>query len=201
MLCISSETGKGEAQRHINQQRAKNNLLVEGSELPPVYGLRKDHKKTNDMKKGPPLRPVCSATTAYNSKLAHIVNTYLARIWKNESENCASTEELLAEFQQVNEKGIDQECFVGSADVVALYPSLDIDSVVKVIGEMIMKSEVKLDGIDYEEVGLYLSIHRKQDELKGLGLQRICPKRKHKQGRPPTLTGQAAANPSDRKET
>ena len=201
MLCISSETGKGEAQRHINQQRAKNNLLVEGSELPPVYGLRKDHKKTNDMNKGPPLRPVCSATTAYNSKLAHLVNTYLARIWKNESENCASTEELLAEFQQINEKGIDQDCFVGSADVVALYPSLDIDSVVKVIGEMIIKSEIKLEGINYEEVGLYLSIHRKQDELKELGLQRICPKRKRKQGRPPTLTGQAAANPSDRKET
>jgi len=170
-------------------------------ELPPVYGLRKDHKKTNDMTKGPPLRPVCSATTAYNSKLAHLITTYLARIWKNEPENCASTEELLAEFRHVNEKGIDQECFVGSADVVALYPSLNIDSVVEVIGEMITQSEVKFEGIDFDELGLYLSIHKNQEELKDLGLQRMCPKRRHKKGRPPTLTGQAAANPLDRNVT
>ena len=126
---------------------------------------------------------------------------YLSRIWKNETENCASTEELLAEFKQINEAGIDSECFVGSADVVALYPSLDIDNVVRVIGEMIVKSDVKLEGISFDEVGLYISIHRTQEELKELGLQEVCPKRKRRQGRPPTLTGQAAANPLDRSVT
>ena len=44
---------------------------------------------------------------------------------------------------------------MGSAHVVALYPSLDINSVVKVIGDMIVKSEMKLEGINYEEVVLY----------------------------------------------
>ena len=41
-------------------------------------------------------------------------------MWKNEGENCASTEELLAEFDRLNEEGIEEECFGGSADVVAL---------------------------------------------------------------------------------
>ena len=85
--------------------------------------------------------------------------------------------------------------------MVALYPSLDIDNVVRVIGEMIVKSDVKLEGINFDEVGLYISIHRTQEEIKELGLQEVCPKRKRRQGRPPTLTGQAAANPLDRSVT
>ena len=118
-----------------------------------MYGLRKDHKKINDEEKGPPVRPVCSATNAYNSKLAHLVNTYLANIWKNEEENCASTEESLAEFDRMNEEGVKDGCFIGSADVIALYPSLNIEKVTKVVAEMIKESSVTLEEVDYDEIG------------------------------------------------
>ena len=36
ILGISKETGDGEKQIERNHQRAKNNLMVEGSEFPPV---------------------------------------------------------------------------------------------------------------------------------------------------------------------
>ena len=88
---------------------------------------------------------MCSASNAYNSKLAHLINAYLANVLKNEEENCGSTVELLAGFDRLNEKKgtcIEEECFVGSTDFVALYPSLDIDKVT--IGEIITKSPIIL---------------------------------------------------------
>ena len=38
MLGISKNTGANDEQKERNHQRAKNNLLVEGNELPPIYG-------------------------------------------------------------------------------------------------------------------------------------------------------------------
>jgi len=198
ILNISKDTSKCKEQSARNHQRAKANLLVEGNELPPIYGLRKDHKKIEDEIRGPPLRPVCSATNAYNSKIAQLINSFLVHIWKNEEENCASTEELLAEFDRLNVEGVDQECFIGSADVVALYPSLDIDEVTEVIGEMIKKTDVTLEGVDYKEIGLYLAITKDTKYLEDVGIQGLCPKRRQKLGRKPTLTGQAATNLVDR---
>ena len=198
ILGISKNTGKKDEQKERNHQRAKNNLLVEGNELPPIYGLRKDHKKVNNEEKGPPLRPVCSATNAYNSKIAHLINSFLVNIWKEEEENCASTEELLAEFDKMNIEGIDKDCFIGSADVVALYPSLDIDEVAEVVGEMVKKSDIELEGVNYEETSLYLAIMKDDKQLKDKGIKDLCPTRKQKLGRKPTLTGQAITSEKDR---
>ena len=198
MLGISKNTGANDEQKERNHQRAKNNLLVEGNELPPIYGLRKDHKKVNNEEKGPPLRPVCSATNAYNSKIAHLINSFLVNIWKEEEENCASTEELLAEFDKMNIEGIDKDCFIGSADVVALYPSLDIDEVAEVVGEMVKKSDIELEGVNYEETSLYLAIMKDDKQLKDKGIKDLCPTRKQKLGRKPTLTGQAITSDKDR---
>ena len=53
------------------QARIKRNMLVEGSTLAPLYALRKDHKGCDSPARGPPMRPVCGAVSAYNSKLSH----------------------------------------------------------------------------------------------------------------------------------
>ena len=42
---------------------------------PPLYGLRKNHKPVRD----PPVRPVCGANSAPNSRLGH----FLSRIVNN----------------------------------------------------------------------------------------------------------------------
>ena len=132
--------------------------------------------------------------------MANLINEYLARIWKNERENCASTEDLLSDFDKLNEKGLKGDYFIGSADVVALYPSLDIELVAEVVKEMIIKSEVTIEGVDYEEVGLYIAVSYEKEELEKAGIQDMCPKRKQKQGRKPTMTGQAVSNATAREK-
>ena len=72
---------------------------------PPLYGLRKDHKTTTDQIKGPPVRPVCGANQAPNSRLSNflsrIVNDYADK--ENIETECRSSEEMKAAFEEYNE--------------------------------------------------------------------------------------------------
>ena len=197
ILSLSKETGKNEEANERNHLRSKNNLLVDSCELPPVYGLRKDHKAVENDYKGPPLRPVCDATSGYLNKLAHLMSKILIQFWKNEEENCTSTEELLADFDELNEVGLTSEHFVGSADVKALYPSLDIDCVIENVGKMIVESEIDVKGLDMQELGLYLSLTRDRQYLEDRGIASWCPTRRTHLGRKPKIT--AHANKEDRK--
>ena len=75
---------------------------------------------------------------------------------------------------------------VGSLDVKALYPSLDIDFTVDVMGEMYEDSDIRIDGIDYEEMGLYLAYNMSREELAGAGIENVCPTRRSNR-RPPVI--------------
>ena len=48
-------------------------------------------------------------------------------MYAGEKTVCASTEELIAEVERLNNEGVDDLDIIGSMDVEALYPSLDID--------------------------------------------------------------------------
>ena len=110
------------------QARIKSNMLVSDYTLAPlpVYTLRKDHETTADQNIGPPVRPVCGAVSAYNRSLSHLMSMILTEVWKEEESVCLNTEEMLADFEQVNDSHITEDIIIGSADVKALYPSLDI---------------------------------------------------------------------------
>lgn len=90
-----------------------------------VYTLRKDHKDMRDNKIDPLVRPVCGAVSAYNRKLSHLLSFTLTEVGKEESV-CLNTEEILANFKLLNDSHITEEIVVGSADVKALYPRLDV---------------------------------------------------------------------------
>ena len=47
-------------------------------------------------------------------------------VWKDDKNICVSTEEMLAEISRTNEQTLT-DVIIGSADVRALYPSLDIE--------------------------------------------------------------------------
>ena len=51
----------------------------------------------------------------------------LEEIYKEAETVCSSTEELIGEIDRINHDGIDASYIIGSADIDALYPSLDID--------------------------------------------------------------------------
>ena len=103
---------------------------------------------------------------------------------------CSSTEEMLAAFHEVNEREVlDQHCVLGSLDVKALYPSLDVAFVSKVVAEMFLSSQVTVPSLNTKELGLYLALNRSPGQLRDLGLADYCPRRRSKYGRPPVMTG------------
>ena len=124
----------------------------------------------------------------------------LREVWRNEDTACENTEELLAEIQRVNERNnkIKGEIVVGLLDVKALYPSLDIQHTADVVGESLLNSEVKVEGINTKELGLYLALTHTDDELENIGIQRNCPTRKKKKGKP-KLTGNAQSNEEEKR--
>ena len=100
---------------------------------------------------------------------------------------CLSTEEMVAEIDRVNTRHHGGGLVIGSTDVKALYPSLDIDFTVEKVCDVIRQSTIKFEGLWYEELGLYISINTTHIELDSLGLAQVCPKRTTNRGPKPTV--------------
>ena len=96
---------------------------------------------------------------------------------------------MIAEIERINREGIEEDFILGSADVKALYPSLDIPFTIEVVGKMFMNSSVCLENIDYEEVGIYIALNKTEEEIKKLAMDRWCPKKTHRKGPPLKMTG------------
>ena len=90
--------------------------------------------------------------------------------------------------KEVNKNENITDCIIGSMDVEALYPSIDIDFSVDRCVELIYESGVEFINIDVDELGLYLSLCLTKEELIKYGIEHFCPTRKHK-GKKPTITG------------
>ena len=75
---------------------------------------------------------------------------------------------------------------LGSADVKALYPSLDIDFTIEKVCDIFFESDVRGEGVDYEEVGLYLAINIDPEVLQRSNIADVRPTRKSKCGRKPS---------------
>ena len=179
-LNVGKETGQEDRIRHNFE-----------NENPPLAGhrtLRKDHKEGFDPVQGPPGRPLCSADNSYNQSMS--IQPVLREMLDKEITVCENTEDMLATFRQVNENaGLPVNTTILSADVKALYPSLDIEFTTDVVCDMFESSDLNIEGIDYEELGLYLAINYTRDKLFELGIQDYCTTRKFTRGQKPKITG------------
>ena len=159
---------------------------------PPLYGLRKDHKSTADEKKGPPVRPVCGANQAPNSRLSHflikIINDYADSV--NIQTECRSSEEMRASFEQYNEldPNTRKQCCIISMDVKALYPSMEWKEIITSVREMIESSEIEEENINWTELGKYLAVTMSKDEITDEGLRHVIPRRKEETNRNITVS-------------
>ena len=168
-------------------ERVRRSLQMAGNEVPPQYGLRKDHKQFEDPVKGPPLRPVCGAVIASNYRMSYFLSMILKPYIKQVEQIFDSTSDMLARVERCNKEKDLKNCIIGSFDVEALYPSIDVDLAVDKCLELISNSNITFKGIDFAEVGLYLSLTVKKKELKEDGLLDFCPTR-CMSGRPPIIT-------------
>ena len=156
------------------------NFVTENNEIPPLYGLRKDHKSVpaGEEEKGPPQRPVCGAVVASNYRLSHFVSSILQPVIQQAKHPCNSTEDMLSRVKVVNETVNLEKCIIGSMDVKALYPSIDIDFATEKCVEMIQKREVSFRNVNSKELGLYLSLTMSEKELEEAGIRKYYAKRK-----------------------
>ena len=98
-----------------------------------------------------------------------------------------NTEEMMSDISRVNCEGLNDKTVIGSTDVKALYPSLDIPFTIEVVGEVFYNSNVNIAGVDNDELGLYISLNRSVDEINALGLLPMCPNRKDLGNRMPEI--------------
>ena len=176
-----------------NHNRIRYSMKSKNCPPAPLTIPRKDHKEYESQHTGPPGRPLCSGDVSYNMRLSHLLSIMLAELHKEEESICSSTEDLIAEIDRINREGIDSTYVIGSADVDALYPSLDVKFTVDKICETIMNTNLEYKNINYKETTLYIALNKTQNEIDTMGIQHLCPRRKNRRGPRPNITGSGTA--------
>ena len=181
-----------------NGERIRNASVTTGNVIAPFYSLRKDHKTIEIGKEveGPKTRGVCGAKDCLTMRLSHTLSLILKELIPENDTHCDSTEDLLAEIENVNNNEVNPNWKVGSLDIEALYPSLDIPKCSEIIIQELYNSDIQIKNINWKEVMLYLRYMLNDDQIKSKGLWQYCPTRKCSIGRPPTFI----ASGSDLKE-
>ena len=136
----------------------------------------------------------------------------MAEADKGRRTDVKSTEELCAEFKAANERmtkdGVRRGPFqlggslvVGSKDVSAHYPNIDIDVAAEEVKKEIEESDLKIE-VNTAELALYLASSTTQAKVDAEGLEDVVHKRRHKRGSRPGLTSKAitAGGPASRQK-
>ena len=154
---------------------------------PTLGGLRKDHKPVpaGQEAAGPPLRPVCDAREAPNSRISN----FLSRVINNYSDavenSCEvkSSEEMRAAFDKFNET-IDQEtrkrCMLLSMDISSLFPSMKKSTCATAVKDLVINSNLEIENINLYEMTKYLRVFMSPEEIIKDDLEHVLPKRAKK---------------------
>ena len=166
---------------------------------PPLRSLRKDHKKVSDdmIVFGPPSRPVGNGNNAPNTQLSWLLASICQKAADSLSppSECLSTEDMLSSIDLENaDVNKPSGQVIISLDAVALYPSLDAEETSRVCAELITTSGLWLESIDWEEVGLYITLTGNDDKFP----QEIIPQRRHSAGAKPAVTTSEVLGPLPR---
>ena len=154
-------------------------MLQQNSQYASLYMYRKDHKVDEDAIKGPPVRPLCDVSDSYGHKLSYFISNILKEVSDDEPTMCDSTEDMLAAIRQANNTNeVKSNSVVGSLDVKALYPSLELDFAIDVVCDEFYKSGITIQGVEYQELGLYLSLCKSRQYLAKMDILKYCPRRK-----------------------
>ena len=132
-----------------------------------------------------PTRPIGDGRQGPHSQLSEIISIILnsaADSFEDEME-CPCTEDMIAAMDVSNKMEIKNQVIV-SLDVKAFYPSLQPEETSDVCETMVLNCKMNMDGLNYEEMGLYWVTTHEMEELLQLGLgSDILPCRRRKGGR------------------
>ena len=174
----------------------KSALRSKNALKPPLYGLRKGHKPIPPGQEeiGPPQRPVCGASESSNGPLGEILSDVLNKLGDELEEEqrvlAYNTEEVIVEFEKVNEKskrGEVDKLVAFSMDVEKLYPSLEVEHVARLVRDTFNTAKLEVETNDVE-LGLYIAVTRSRKEVEALGLGEVVQKRLKSHGPKPGIT-------------
>ena len=143
---------------------------------PPCLKLcHKDHKPDQSA------QPIYGASRSHNGQASHLLSLILnqvAQVYDQDYTECRSTEEMIANMEdKVNSRNEIKNLFVGSTDVRALYPSLLHETTTKIVVKVFFETNIKLEGIDWNQAGKYLAINMSKSEITKLGLEDLVSTR------------------------
>ena len=73
-----------------------------------------------------------------------------------------------------------------------MFPSLEAEAVAKLISEEFMKTDIKVEEVDYKELGIYIAHNWSPGKIKLEGINKACPSRRFNRGPRPTIHGKEA---------
>ena len=183
-------------------KRIKSNLKTKDNSIPALHGTSKDHKEVKDEKKGPEVRPIMGAVVGPNIALSNFLGKEIVRRIAEDANNdtvCKSTEELLSRIETYNkdriEKGFNKKKMIlASMDIEKWYQNTLARPSTKVIMKMLIESELKFVGIEYDDVSKFLGEEMSKEENIKENFQEIVymknenlDKKKHKKENKKTM--------------
>ena len=144
--------------------------------IPPLAPMPKDHKRTQGQV--PATRPVCLCTESINVRPSDILSDILAPIAREEGRTVESesTEESLyyvaeankrlkEENNQTEETGVN----VGSMDMEALYPCIEVEKSARIVGELVENTKVQIENVDYNLAVRFIASNSSQSQIEKWG--------------------------------
>ena len=153
----------------------------------------KNHKETEPGEPCPKSRPKCGAKDGPLVRLLSLASQILTPVADRMCDvletECSSTEEMIRGIEDTNkiiteiEKSScrmenstrKREIVVISQDVKALYPSLDWDMVVWIVGQILEETDVSFDGLNFKQIGKYLAINLSPEQIAQSNLKSVIP--------------------------
>ena len=182
-----------------HEARLKSACGAKNNEIPSLNQLVKDHKATLKT------CPVCRARQAPNGNLGELLCTlldpFVQEADRDNRTEVKSTEELCSDLKATNDRiledGVQRGRFqragnlvVGSKDVEAFYPNMDVDLAAEEVKLEVEESNVDIE-MDTLEAGLYIACTMTPEEIEEEGLTHVVHKRRYKTGPRPGLTCKA----------
>ena len=198
--------------------RVQSAVKSELTSVPPLAMLLKDHKEGSDKPIRPLCRSADSPNGVLSDLTAKVMQIVAKDINSRQMTKVCSTEQVCAILEDINANTpenldcltqcgpIEQaalaqhqidihpeqlpEIVVGSMDVKALYPSLDIEHSVEVIKEQMLQSEVHFD-TNVSVMALHLAATMTQKEIDDQKLTEVIHTRRYKMGNRPGITSKS----------
>jgi hypothetical protein len=194
------------------EARVASAMKSASSKIPPLDAMIKDHKKVQNI----PVRGVCKSKESPNGILNDLIGDFLeAHVCtniKDKSDECTSTEEMCAKIKEVNdrfeqeEEGLEQEQIeqlpkpvIGSYDIIAMYPELDMKKCAETARRMTENSEMTTN-VNSEQLGLFIASTMTQEQINAEGIQDIVHSRRYTMGGRPGIVAKSVTGSDTERE-